>query len=480
MLFNSLQFALFFPLVALLHWLLPFRLRWPLLLAASYYFYMQWRIDYALLLVVSTVIDYAASLGIARNEDPAARKRWLLLSIASNLGILFFFKYFNFLNDSFRGLFAQAGWAYAVPDLDVLLPMGISFYTFQTLSYTIDVYRGHIQPTRHFGRFALYVTFFPQLVAGPIERAPSLLPQFFRERSYDHARTIAGLKQMLWGFFKKLVIADRCAVVVDEVFNHPGQHDGASILLATFLFALQIYGDFSGYSDIAIGGARVLGYDLMQNFRTPYGATSISAFWSKWHISLSTWFRDYLYIPLGGNRVIRWRWYFNLAVVFLVSGLWHGANWTFVIWGALHGLYLILALVCAPFWKRFDAATGLARMPRLKQALNVAVTFALVLLTWTVFRANRVGDLPVLFKAMWNMQPSLALTVIPVVQLGILSVTTLLAVLFFLVDGRVDRWAKGERPWGARWKEYGFCGALLAFILIFGHFGGTAFIYFQF
>ncbi|MCB0794006.1 MAG: MBOAT family protein [Flavobacteriales bacterium] len=477
MLFNSFEFAVFFPLVAAAYFLLPYRWRWLLLLVASYYFYMAWKAQYAILLVISTVIDFVASNAMAKASDQATKKRWLLLSIFTNLGILVGFKYFNFLNASVRAVFP----AWPVEDLDVLLPMGISFYTFQTMSYTIDVYRGLLPPTRHFGRFALYVTFFPQLVAGPIERAPNLLPQFFKDIPFDADRVIRGLKQMLWGFFKKLVIADRVGLIVDQVYNAPAQQDGLTVVLASVLFALQIYCDFSGYSDIAIGAARVLGYDLMENFRTPYGAASIREFWSRWHISLSTWFRDYVYIPLGGNRVVRWRWYYNLFVVFAVSGLWHGANWTFIVWGALHGAYLVLALVFAPFWERVEAGLGVARIPVLWRALNRSVTLLLVLVAWVLFRANDLGDVAILFgKVGEGVVSTSALEVIfRDMGAGIVSVSLLLAALFVLIDPWADDVAKGRRQMNGA-ASYAYHGLLLAACLLFGHFGSTAFIYFQF
>ncbi len=481
MLFNSFAFAVFFPLVALAYFLLPYRWRWALLLAASYYFYMYWKVEYALLLVASTVVDFIASNGIAKAQDQVLRKRWLTLSILTNLGILVTFKYFNFLNDSARSVASGMGLDWPVPDTELLLPMGISFYTFQTMSYTIDVYRGHLAPTRHFGKFALYVTFFPQLVAGPIERAPNLLPQFFKDIPFVADRVVQGLKQMLWGFFKKLVIADRVGLVVDHVYNAPAGQDGATLLLATVLFAIQIYCDFSGYSDIAIGAARVLGYDLMENFRTPFTAGSIREFWSRWHISLSTWFRDYVYVPLGGNRVGKWRWWTNLFVVFLISGLWHGASWTFVIWGALHGVYLIAALAFAPLWKRVEAALGVARIPRTWRFMNVVATFLLVLVSWVFFRANSFADIGLIFGRIAHWSGSLEATkaLFAHVGPGILLVTLFFSVLFFVLDPWADGYIKGKvrMPKGF---SLAFYGTLLAMCLLFGHFGDTAFIYFQF
>jgi D-alanyl-lipoteichoic acid acyltransferase DltB (MBOAT superfamily) len=341
MLFNSIQFLIFFPVIATIYFLLPHRYRWLLLLVGSYYFYMSWKPEYIILILASTLIDYSVGLKLGSESRPAIRRRWLLLSLVTNLGLLFSFKYFNFFNDSFRQLFQMANLSYPVPALNVLLPVGISFYTFQTLSYTIDVYRGKIQPERHLGVFALFVSFFPQLVAGPIERSGNLLPQFYQKTAVDYERIISGLQRMTWGFFKKVVIADRLALLVNTVYNHPTEFSGMPLIIATYAFGFQIYCDFSAYSDIAIGAARVMGFDLMENFRQPYYARSIPEFWRRWHISLSTWFRDYVYLPLGGNRVKLPHWVFNILVVFVVSGLWHGANWTFVIWGALHGIFMV-------------------------------------------------------------------------------------------------------------------------------------------
>lgn len=344
MLFNSLEFLLFFPVVVALYFATPARYRWILLLAASYYFYAAWKAEYLVLIIGSTVVDYWAGLRMGRHETRTGRRPFLIASVVTNLGVLFTFKYFNFFNDSVRAVLDRANIFYDVPAFELLLPVGISFYTFQSLSYSIDVYRGQKTPERHLGIFALYVAFFPQLVAGPIERSTHLLPQFFEQHRFEYDRAVDGLRLILWGFFKKLVIADRLAIYVNEVYGNPGAHSGGAIALATYFFAFQIYCDFSGYSDIAIGSARVMGYDLMDNFRRPYFAKSIREFWSRWHISLSTWFRDYVYVPLGGSRVATWVWYSNLMIVFLVSGLWHGANWTFVVWGGLHGTYMVVGL----------------------------------------------------------------------------------------------------------------------------------------
>ncbi|HOD52534.1 MAG TPA: MBOAT family O-acyltransferase, partial [Candidatus Hydrogenedentes bacterium] len=346
MLFNSLQFVVFFPIVVMVYFALPFRFRWAFLLAASYYFYGCWRANYLVLLFASTILDYVAGLGIGSTNNPRVRTLFLLMSLIGNFGMLFTFKYFNFFTSNFEFLFDF--YRIPKPALQVLLPVGISFYTFQTLSYTIDVYRGEQKPERHFGYFALYVTFFPQLVAGPIERSTRLLPQFFVKHDFDYERLRSGLLIMMVGFFKKLVIADRLSIYVDEVYNNPGKYHGLPVIAATYFFAFQIFCDFAGYSDIAIGSARIMGFELMQNFRRPYFATSISDFWRRWHISLSTWMRDYLYVALGGNRVSKLKWYRNLILTFVLSGLWHGAAWTFVIWGFFHGACLVTSILTMP------------------------------------------------------------------------------------------------------------------------------------
>lgn len=482
MLFNSFEFCcIFFPLVTALYFLLPHRFRWMLLLAASCWFYMAFVPVYILILAFTIAVDYVSGILIERSQG-RRRRGWLTASIVANVGVLAVFKYWNFLNQNIGAVFEAMGWSHGVPDLGMLLPIGLSFHTFQSLSYTIEVYRGRQPAERHVGLFALYVMFYPQLVAGPIERPMNLLRQLHLRFDVDYDRIAGGLKQMLWGFFKKLVIADRCAQIVNLVYDDPSGFDGWATLLATYLFALQIYCDFSGYTDIALGAARVMGFDLMVNFRTPYRSASIGEFWGRWHISLSTWFRDYLYIPLGGNRVGRSRWYLNLFFVFLVSGLWHGANWTYVAWGALHGSYLILALVFAGFWARVNTATGLERRPGLKRALNVLVTFHLVLIAWVLFRAKDFGDAWTIFSQ-WTGSLRGGLGVMDVarsIHHGIFILTIAFAALFLLLDPIGDRWVKREAPMPSRAVDRIFHAALLVACLLFGFFGKLEFIYFQF
>ncbi|MCH8329773.1 MAG: MBOAT family protein [Bacteroidetes bacterium] len=484
MLFNSFEFLVFFPIVLILYFSLPHKARLILLLISSYVFYMFWKVEYILLILASTLTDYFISQELGRTT--AQRKRDLLLwsSVAINLGILVAFKYLNFITFNISELFGIMDLKIGgIPVLDVLLPVGISFYTFQTLGYTIDVYRGQIKPERSYIRFALYVSFFPQLVAGPIERAKRLLPQFYVEHKIDPNRISSGLRLMMWGFFKKVVIADRLAEFVNVVYNNPGDHQGFAVILATYFFAFQIYCDFSGYSDIAIGSARIMGYDLMKNFDRPYFSKSISEFWSRWHISLSSWFRDYLYIPLGGNRVIKWRWYYNLMITFLISGFWHGANWTFLAWGFLHGTYLLIGIWGGGFKNWFNNVTGLDRSAGIKRIFDVLLTFHLALFAWIFFRANNITDAFQLIESMIHIKKT---------QLGLyifgpgtnykdlILVFVFLALMHWvhLIQTRTSMtaWLASKPVW-FRWSIY--YGMILT-LLFFGKYQEQEFIYFQF
>lgn len=391
MLFNSLAFLVFFPLVVAGYFALPHRWRWGWLLASSCYFYMYFIPVYILILGVTIVVDYYA--GILIEDSTGARRRWMLgASLVANVGVLAVFKYFNFINDSVTSVLAVAGWRNPVPDLGIALPIGLSFHTFQAMSYTIEVYRGHQKAERHPGIYALYVMFFPQLVAGPIERPQNLLHQFHEVHGFDGARAASGLRWMAWGLFQKVFVADRLGQLVSRVYDDPQHFGGPMLCLATVFFAFQIYCDFCGYSCIAIGSAKVLGFRLMENFNRPYSAASVSEFWRRWHISLSTWFRDYIYFPLGGNRVETWRWYRNILVVFMVSGLWHGANWTYVIWGALHGVFIVAGAATQALRDRWSATIGLSRVPVVQSAWGILRTFVLVNIGWVFFRAHSVGD----------------------------------------------------------------------------------------
>jgi D-alanyl-lipoteichoic acid acyltransferase DltB (MBOAT superfamily) len=390
MLFNSLEFAVFFPIVTLLYFVLPQRLRVPLLLAASCVFYMAFIPKYILILVFVILVDYSMGLLIESAEGPR-RKLLLVVSLCANISILAFFKYYNFLNENVAALFESLGWSYAIPSLNIILPIGLSFHTFQSMSYTIEVYRRRQAAERSLPIFALYVLFYPQLVAGPIERPQNLLHQFREHHRFDFANLVQGAQLIATGLFKKIVIADRAAIVVNAVYANPGAHSGSQLLIATLLFAVQIYADFAGYTEIARGAAKVMGFDMMVNFNSPYLATSIADFWRRWHISLSTWFRDYVYVPLGGNRVSEGRACFNLAVVFLVSGLWHGANWTFVIWGALHAFYMVIYVLTGR-WRRQVAERAQGVWGFAWTAAGWLVTVTTVCFAWIFFRAASLSD----------------------------------------------------------------------------------------
>jgi len=406
MLFNSLEYLVFFPVVTLVYFLAPtLRVRNILLLIASYYFYMQYKPEYGLLMLFSSFVNYYSGLRIANAKNKRGKQLWVAISAFSTLGVLFFFKYFNFFNTNVARLLSFFGVSYQPLSINVLLPVGISFYTFQALSYSIDVYRGALQAERDFFDFALYVSFFPQLVAGPIERSPNLLHQLKVHHEFDTQRAASGLRIMVWGFFKKIVVADRLAVIVETVYNNPSGYNGVYYIIATVAFAFQIYCDFSGYSDIAIGSARIMGIDLMKNFERPYFSKSVTEFWRRWHISLSSWFRDYLYFPLGGNRKGYFRTILNLFIIFLVSGLWHGASWTFVIWGALNGVAVVIEKVLG-IGKRAgkkeymeQKALENRQKPVLLRLVNnisgiipMLLTFTFTCFTWVFFRARTVGE----------------------------------------------------------------------------------------
>ena len=408
MTFNSLDFLIFYPIVLLLHFLTPLKYRWIPLLGASLLFYMWWSAPLFFLILFTTVVSWVCSVIIEKTDDLKKKKLCLTLTLIASLGVLFFFKYYNFLAGSAMSIGALFGADFDAT-LNLILPVGISFYTFQTLSYAIDVYRGDIRTEHHFGYYFLFVTFFPQLVAGPIERPDNLLPQLYKPYKWNWDDAIAGGKRMLAGFFKKIVVADLLATYVNAVYNDPESSSGLGIVVASAMFAVQIYCDFSGYTDIAIGCARIMGIHLMQNFNRPYSAKTIKEFWARWHISLSTWFRDYLYIPLGGNRCAPWRHRMNLMIVFLVSGLWHGAAWTFVIWGFLHGAYQIIGGLTL---KKRQALCEKLHINRESTGFHIyqqVITCVLVTFAWIFFRANSTGDLMILLGHLftgWNVPVS--------------------------------------------------------------------------
>lgn len=460
--------------------------RWKLLLAGSYYFYMCWKPAYIILIVISTLIDYYCALKMGGSNDKKKKKCYLILSLCSNLGLLFTFKYLNFFGWTVKCFLGYSQAEAVTPILNVLLPVGISFYTFQTLSYTIDVYRGIRKPEKRLGIFALYVSFFPQLVAGPIERSTRLIPQFDKQVKFDYDCVVSGLKLMLWGMFKKVVIADNLAQFVEPVYSNPTAFTGPSFMIATVFFAFQIYCDFSGYSDIAIGSARVLGFDLMKNFNRPYFATSVTEFWRRWHISLSTWFRDYLYIPLGGNRVKPSRNYVNLFIVFLLCGLWHGANWTFVVWGVIHGLYLIFERLTKKARASFVQKLSLEKkIGRWLTVMKVSITFGLVCFAWIFFRAQNLSDAWYIVTHLltgWNevctgdLQSVLILGSHRFFVMALILIGTMETVHLLQAKGNIEDILNNKPIW-LRWTVY---YVLILSIMLLGNFNSQEFIYFQF
>ncbi|HET6247798.1 MAG TPA: MBOAT family O-acyltransferase [Tepidisphaeraceae bacterium] len=488
MLFNSLSFLLFFPLTTAIYFLLPRQVRWVHLLACSCVFYAAFIPGYLLILLAVILIDYIAGLLIERSSGEY-RRAFLILSLVANIGLLAVFKYFNFANSNIRALAEFLHWHYPIKNLGMILPIGLSFHTFQSMAYTIEVYRGNQKAERHLGIYSLYVMFYPQLVAGPIERPQHLLHQFREYHPFDAERVFDGLKQMLWGGFKKVVIADRLSAIVDAIYAQPSHVGGAYLILATWFFAIQIYCDFSGYSDMAIGAARVLGFRLMTNFDRPYASQSVAEFWRRWHISLSTWFRDYLYIPLGGSRVTLPRWCFNVMVVFLISGMWHGASWSFAAWGALHGFYLIAARLISRLRRKPDlgaTSAGNAFSAVLLKAFRVLVTFNLVAFAWIFFRAPTLADAGTIIRRIagrhfWESAAftvgdlnSPAFTIVTLIIAAALIVFLLLAE-WLLAHGDIR--ALNNKPIWVRWAAYYSMGLLILWI---GALGARSFIYFQF
>jgi alginate O-acetyltransferase complex protein AlgI len=478
MLFNSLTFAVFLPVIFGFYWALGRRIRLQnvLILLASYVFYGWWDWRFLSLIAFSTVVDYVAGLRIWATESGRARRNWLLVSLAVNLGLLAVFKYLGFFVQSWLDAWSALGVEMHMSTVQIILPVGISFYTFQTLSYTIDVYRRHLEPTRDFVAFAAFVSFFPQLVAGPIERASNLLPQFLSDRTFSYPEAVDGLRQMLWGMFKKVVIADNCARFANSAFGNPSAHSSWQLIFGVVFFAFQIYGDFSGYSDIAIGSAKLFGFRLMTNFRCPYFSRDIAEFWRRWHISLSTWFRDYVYIPLGGSKGGPWRRLRNIIIIFVVSGFWHGANWTFVVWGALNALFFVPLLLGGKNRRNLDTVAEGRRLPNLLELLQVAMTFALTCLAWVFFRAESV---PGAFAYMARIAGRGLLSLPPMPGSG-----TLLCALFILLSvewlGRhLDCPLHIVRTLPTRWARWPCYFALCGVILRWAG-ARQPFIYFQF
>ena len=472
MLFNSVHFLIFFIVVFIAYFAMPHKYRWQLLLYSSCYFYMVFMPVYILILGFTIVVDYFAGIYIEETEGKR-RKLFLIFSLIANIGVLSLFKYYNFINENISQTLLQLGYVNRIPNLSILLPVGLSFHTFQAMSYTIEVYRGNFKAERHFGIYALYVMFFPQLVAGPIERPQNVLHQFYEKHEFDINRIVLGLRKILWGLFKKVVIADRLSMYVNSVFDNYLSHSGISLLTGTIFFAVQIYCDFSGYSDIALGTAEVLGYKLMVNFKRPYFATSIQDFWSRWHISLSTWFRDYLYIPLGGNRVAAWKWYRNLMIVFVVSGLWHGANWTFIVWGALHGIYLISGVL----WKKYGPSFTLFSHQGLTYFLHSTLTIGLVIIAWVYFRATSLTQANDILKSILSLKPGKLFIGIPSSFVyGVVGIILLFIVEYFQ-EFKPHVKLISHQNVVLRYSTYII---LILSIILFGVFNGSQFIYFQF
>lgn len=486
--FVTKEFLLFFVVCAAGYFCLPHRFRWLLLLVASYVFYAAGEAQHLLLLITVSLTAYAAALFVEWSRDERRRRIVLWIAVVAMLAPLFTYKYLAFFLGTVSDVAAPPEGGWATLDLGFLLPLGISFFTFQAIAYVIDVYKGDYRAERHLGVLSLYISFFPQLIAGPIERARRLLPQFRRVARLDPEAVVSGGRLILWGAFKKLVIADNLAPYVDAVYADPTSHTGLPLLLATVFFAFQIYCDFSAYIDIARGAARILGIELMRNFDRPYGAVSIADFWHRWHIALSTWFRDYVYIPLGGNRkglALQTR---NILVVFLLSGLWHGANWTFVLWGGLHGLYMLLSLLTTGWRRRFVERSGLLLRPGLHHGLQVATTFGLVCFAWIFFRAASLGDAIYVATHLFHDLPQQLVSATALAEFisagqgTPLGFWTLVAMLAALLAGHVLPEDTGQMilERAARWQRWGAYYALTVGVMFFGPIDTNAFIYFRF
>lgn len=478
MLFNSLSFALFLPIVFILYWFVGQRrllLQNVLLLVASYYFYACWNFQFLFLLIFSTLLDYYSGLKIESSTSTQARKFWFWLSIGINLGFLGVFKYFNFFVDSIQDVVSVFGQSIHLWTLKVILPVGISFYTFHGLSYVIDIYKKRIPAEKNFIHYAVFVCYFPLLVAGPIERATHLLPQIKQKRTFHYAQAVDGLRQILWGLFKKIVIADTCATYANQIFSEAATSSGSTLVLGAFFFAFQIYGDFSGYSDIALGTSRLFGMELLQNFKFPYFSRNIAEFWRRWHISLSSWFKDYLYIPLGGSQGGKVRQIRNTFLIFLVSGFWHGANWTFMVWGLLHALYIMPSVFFNTHRNNLEIVAIHQRFPSFKEFVAMVITFSLTTFAWIFFRAHSLTDAFIYIRGIFSKSLFTMPTVRPTYVLVLL-------VIFISIEwiGRRNSYAIAtlgqQQSVGIRWTFYLL---LIVALFIFGSQAQT-FIYFQF
>lgn len=487
MLFNSIDFAIFLPIVFILYWFVTnksLKAQNLLLLFASYFFYACWDWRFLFLLCFSTLLDYFTGLKIADAQNIRLRKFWLWLSISVNLGFLGVFKYYNFFAQSFAEAIANVGFQVNPWTLKVILPVGISFYTFHGLSYVIDIYYQKIKPEKNFVDYSVFVSFFPLLVAGPIERATHLLPQIKKERTFDYAKAVDGLRQILWGLFKKIVIADQCAEYANMIFNNYTDYSGTTLLLGAVFFAFQIYGDFSGYSDIALGTARLFGIELLRNFAFPYFSRDIAEFWRRWHISLSSWFRDYLYIPLGGSKGGKWMRVRNTFVIFIVSGFWHGANWTFIVWGLLNALYIMPSIILGTNRINLDTVAQEKYLPSFKELFSILTTFMLTVIAWIFFRAENINHAIGFLK---NMCVGITQKAgyVETLNLAYWKVGYIIIIIFTFL---MVEWSARQHQYALekfgfnhhRIYRWTFYSLLLFFIGVFMNTEETPFIYFQF
>lgn len=483
MFFNSLTYAIFLPVVFIIYWFVldrKLKLQNIFLLAASYYFYSCWDWRFVFLLAFSTILDYYSGIMIYKAESKSLQKFWLILSVGINLGFLGFFKYYNFFIESFAGLLVNFGFKPSYFTLSIILPVGISFYTFHGLSYVFDIYNKRIKPTFNIVDYTLFVSFFPLLVAGPIERATHLLPQIEKPRVFDYRKATDGLRQILWGLFKKMVIADNCAVFANQIFNDSASQSGSDLVLGAVFFAFQIYGDFSGYSDIALGSARLLGIDLLKNFNFPYFSRDIAEFWRRWHISLSSWFKDYLYIPLGGSKGGNWMRIRNTFIIFIVSGFWHGSNWTFIVWGALNALFIVPSMLLRTNRNNIEIVANNSMLPSVRELCQMLITFALACFAWIFFRAESVSHAGNYISGMFSR----SIISIPMIIHNKKALITILLIVFFIVIewmGRRDNYAIEKLGFGktriVRWSFY----SLIIFLIgMYMPSKSAEFIYFQF
>jgi len=482
MIFTSIDFAVFLPIVFILYWFFAnkkLKLQNLLIVAASYLFYGWWDWRFLSLILFSTIVDFTIGQKLRDQENQLKRKALLWISILVNLGFLGFFKYYNFFLDNFITAFSFFGQEIKGNSLNIVLPVGISFYTFQTLSYTIDVYKRKLEPTRDFIAFSAFVCFFPQLVAGPIERATNLLPQFYKKRNFDYSKAVDGMRQILWGLFKKMVIADNCAEFANQIFNNSADLNGSTLALGALFFTFQIYGDFSGYSDIAIGTSRLFGFNLMQNFAFPYFSRDIAEFWRRWHISLSTWFRDYLYIPLGGSRVSTILKVRNTFIIFIVSGFWHGANWTFIVWGALNALYFLPLLLTKSNRNNIEIVAKNKLFPSVKEFSFMLLTFGLTVFAWIFFRANNIGHAISYISGIFSSSFFKA----PIIENNFdFTVVLLLMVVFIIIEWGGRDWKYPLEKLGFSWPSVVRRSFYLLLFTLTILLGGSEqdFIYFQF